>query len=88
MKTNSRGVYIKTDVFGGQQDGSAGKPAYCQTWLLEFDFSDPHGGDNWLLQVVFWPPHIYLGTQTCTYIYKKKNVIKIGLMCLGQVNKE
>lgn len=41
----------------GRQDSSAGK-GYChQPWQLEFNFQDPHGEKNQLLQGALWPLH-------------------------------
>lgn len=35
------------------------KAAYCQDWWSEFDPWDSLvGGENWVSQAVFWPPHV------------------------------
>lgn len=44
---------------------SVGKGIWGQVWLSQFDPWDPHGGQNQLPHVVFWPLHV---SEACVHV--------------------
>lgn len=70
----------RTDTGGSTSeadwDDLLGKGACRQAWRPEFDLQAyTVDGENWLLQVVLWPPHACCGT--CSHIHRHPSKVHV-----------